>query len=570
MSGQRFPFQRRVPLLLCVTGAVAGTGLGLLGRRVLAKPDHGAAAQVSAVSEILSGPDSRQPVPARPSVPGKAGAEAIAASLAGEKGLDYWLHLLAAADGSSAEVISRLIDSLKDEPAALSLLGERWAQLDPDGMFAALKARGPDRYHFDSSHPIDELERILAQEWFKKSPESLISALNATDGPQFLPTAKEELLRLVSVKDPGRTLALIISWELPLRTIESNVLAPWLRANPREAMNVILARKGSVWRPGDGGADTLKVIARGMAEIDPAGTLGMPPAANRSLHSSFLDQVMKAWAERDLPAAAAWLEGSQIDQKTRNGRSRSLLQTWSEADPLAAITWADAHVTGFTRMQLNSTLIPALAARDAAGALEFVNGMTPGFARDEAGMQVTDSLLTDKGKEEILDNFQRITALSDPALRKAALEGSARRMMWAAPQEFLAWLAGPEGAEAPFRAFTAVSESLAEKDGEAAMKWAAGLRDEISAEVRQSVLYKWMDQEPEDAKTWLGSLPDGPERRNSITSATAFLGRKVSPESYTAWLDSLPASDHAAIQAGLAKVNGLDSAIKASILAKYR
>ncbi|MES2707659.1 MAG: hypothetical protein V4726_13780 [Verrucomicrobiota bacterium] len=189
MSGNRLLSKQRLPLLLmCLTGAVAGTGLGLLGRRVLAKT-HGAASagQTSAASEIQSGNLVHQGNPSLPAGSGKAGAEAkaetITTALARDKGLDYWLHLLAAADGSPAEVLARLIDSVKDEPVALSLLGARWAQLDPVGMFAALKARVPkSRYSSPDSTPEDELQGILVNEWFRQDPAALIEALDGTAG----------------------------------------------------------------------------------------------------------------------------------------------------------------------------------------------------------------------------------------------------------------------------------------------------------------------------------------------------------------------------------------------------
>ncbi|MES2707658.1 MAG: hypothetical protein V4726_13775 [Verrucomicrobiota bacterium] len=378
------------------------------------------------------------------------------------------------------------------------------------------------------------------------------------------------LLILLGPKDPQQALKLMVNWDLPLQTVSSKILAPWLRAHPREAMRLLLARKSSTLHAGDAGSGTLREIARSMAELDPAGTLSMPPAANRYLERSIFDEVMKAWASRDLPAAAAWLAGEGVDQKKRNGWSRSLLQVWSKTDPLEAIAWADSHVTGHTRMQANSILIPALAAHDAAGALDFVHRMTPGFSRDEAVWQVTGALLSDKGKDEALANFQRITALPDAALRTDALQSAARHMMRVAPEEFLAWLGSPEGADAPFRALTSTAEALAEKDGETAMKWATGLRGDITGGVRQSVLYKWMEKDPETARDWVESLPEGAERVTSVTNATAFLPRRISPEKYTTWLDSLPASDHPAVREGLAKAEELDPGVKAALAAKYR
>lgn len=239
---------------------------------------------------------------------------------------------------------------------------------------------------------------------------------------------------------------------------------------------------------------------------------------------------MKAWAGRDLAAAAAWLAGDQVDQKKRNDLSQSLLEIWSAKDAPAATAWADVHVTGRARISANHALIPALAAQDSAGALEFVSRMDPGFPRDEAVHVLTDSLLTDKGKDEAWANFQRITALSDPALRKTALEHSGWRMMKAAPQEFLDWLATPAGADSSFRTFTATARQWAEKDADAAMKWAAGLRGDITAEVRQTVLDKWLWTSPDAAQAWVGSLPAGDERSASVTNAAGVLAGQVSVE----------------------------------------
>lgn len=570
MTGSRFIASRWMPWLMGVAGAAAGIALGLAGRAVLTKVSPAVPnVQSVASAETLSG--NRDHQDSRALTAGREKADTIVTALSNDTGLEYWLHLLAAADGSSADVLARLLDSLKDEPAALSLLGARWAQLDPAGMFSALKLQGPDHAHFDSSSPPGRaLEKIMAEEWFRQNPEALIKALSATDGPYELPTAKEELLRLLGPKDPRQTLKLIVDWAMRLQSVESSVMVPWARANPREAMTLILTRKSEVWWAGDGGSEILREIANGMGAIDPVGVLSMPFTPSHGQRSSFMRQVMEAWAGRDPAAAAAWLAGDGVDQKKRNNLSGGLLQAWSGVDVQAAIAWADAHVTGSARIGVNHTLIPALASQDPVGALEFVNRMPPGFARDEAVMQVTDGILEGKGKEEVLTLFQRITALSDPDMRTAALERAARRMMKAAPEEFMAWLAGPEGSKSSVGTFLATADNLAEKDPETAMRWAAGLREGLTGQVRQNILGQWMDKNPEAAKAWTETLPAGPERHASVASAASLLPGRISSGNYTAWLDSLPASDHPAVVEGLGGTGALDPAMKAELMAKYR
>ena len=415
------------------------------------------------------------------------------------------------------------------------------------------------------------MQKILVSEWFGKDPAALIKALDAVPGAAQLRPAKDALLQLLAEKDPGKTLQLIANWDLPIRTVPSKVLKPWVQGHPREAMQFLLGRKNNVgeFESGDGASGTLLGIADAMAGLDPIGALTQPGASRSVLSSTFFDKVMEAWARRDPAAASAWLAGGEVDRLTKYKLGRSLLRVWSQTDPRAATDWADAHLSGAARLRVNEMLIPALASQDPAGAVEFVSGMAPGFMRDIAVGDLTGQLLQDRGKAEALTNFQRLADLSDPALRKAVLASAAWPMMKAAPQEFMAWLASPEGSQAPFSAFTAAADTLAQTDGQAAMNWASGLRQEISGEVRSSVLYRWLESGPEAAQAWVTALPPGPERRAGIITATDGLADKVSPAKFAAWLDSLPASDHPAILEGLEKAHSLDTKTKLTLQTKY-
>lgn len=592
MPGKPFLLKLRAPLLMGLAGALAGGGLGHLGRWALAKPapaatpppaatatataTAAAASKSPAVPSDLSGKPASRSAPGAPVASDEAGV--LSAALAGEKGVDYWLHLFSVADKAPGHVLGRLMDSLKNEPAVRDLLATRWAQRDPEGMFAALKLREPkDPSDSDSQSGNQEaqLQRIVVDEWFRQNPESLISALGGIRGLDSMRPAKERLLSLLASKDLRQTLGLLVNWEMSLSGLPGRVLTPWLRAHPQEAMRLILEQKPSARRRGGPGPEILLEIARAVAFTDPAAALSMSPAVNPALrdvfrNAGFQDNVFGVWALRDPAAARDWLSSPELDWKTRNRLGPRLLEHWAKTDPSAALAWAESHLTGRTRMQAGLNLIPALAAQDPGGPLEYVRKLNPGPARDEALLKVTDSLLGDTPKPEALKAFQQITALSDPSLRQTALAAAASPMMDVAPQEYLAWLASPEGAAAPWEAFSRTADSLAEKDGASAMTWAAGLRPDLAGGLRKNILSTWLRENPEAARTWVSALPDGPERRSSVILTTSSIAYQRNLGNSTAWLATLPASDHPAILDGLSNAGDLDHALKTELQAKYR
>lgn len=555
-------------------------GLGLLGRRIFgagpARPDLQLQSQSSQASfpaaEAAPGSwQGAQPGKRLPLSGAARQAEFLIAALSQDKGTDYWIHLLSAADRSPAGVLSHLIQFLGNEPAAQMLIGERWAQLDPQGMLAALGKINPsDSAASALSFQGGELQRILAREWFRRDPEALIRALDGMDGRQPLEAAKGELIQLLAPENPGQSLKLLVNWGLELSTVDSRLLIPWVRTNPREAMTLLSAMPGSRIHAGDFDSSLLRETGQALAETDPAGALSLPKVPSSGLQQMISEHVMKAWARRDPAAAAAWLAEAEVDSRQRGYLGHSLLRVWAETDAPAAIAWVDAHLPDSAKAEANRGILDAVTPRDPAAALEYVSRMPPGFGREDAAYPVGNALFEGKTKEETLAAFHRVSEFPDPSVRKLLLEPAARKMLEQNPQEFLVWLAGPEGAQAPYSIFRITAGNLAEKDAASAMEWAAGLPADFAAPLRREVLGNWLQTDPARAGDWLKSLPSGPERANGIATATYVLAGGISSGKFTTWLESLPASDHSAIAASLGKTASLAPDLKAKLVQQYR
>lgn len=580
MSGIHFSLSRhRAPVLLCLAAAVAGTGLGWLGRsvrsRASSRASSGGSASTSESANSLSSGDRQR----RETAPGSPRplSTSITSGLARNKGVDYWLFLLGGAENASPSVLAKLLDSILCEPAATRLLGTRWAQLDPAGMFAMLKSHTSKKGEFSTDSPAGtlsgELQKILAAEWLQQDPEALIRALGGTESQAQMKTAKAEVLRLLVTTNPGRTVGLMLDWHMPMDSADGDALVSWIQANPRQSAEQLLRKK----QFGTGGnmddrSLFLNETAKAMARTDPAGAMRMDPAAVSALRYDFQQLVLKEWARHDLPGAVAYLSGGALNLKQKNEWSGPILEAWGGSDPAAALDWAVSHLSGTSRARAGGGLIKTVASSDPDRALEILERLPSGWTRDQSVGTIAETVLQGKEKPAVLEGMQWMTSVPDPFLRDSLLAAAAGKLMTTAPEEFLAWLKTPEGSQASFGVLQATARRMRDANGAAAMEWVAGLRPEAVEPVRDKVLGDWLFEKPALAGAWVRDLSAGPQRALSVAQAASLMpyGDGMNNETFTAWLDSLPASDHPAILEGLRKSGGLNEAIKTQLLQKYK
>ncbi|MES2707661.1 MAG: hypothetical protein V4726_13790 [Verrucomicrobiota bacterium] len=581
---RRFFTGRRVSRAsLLLAAALTGIGLGRLGRHRL---DHSAAAAAAATAATAratadpAGPSRATPEAALPGGPGHAPglletlSARTAAQLSRNRGADYWLYLLAATENAPPDLLARLLDSLGGEPSATTLLGRRWAQLDPAGMLAFLKSRpfSKDNRLTDSATGRQDrnLQQVLAQEWLRKDSGALFAALSRTEKPSLLKAAKLETLRLLVSTDAGRAADLMLGWGLPLDSADGPALIAWVQSHPRQAAERLLRRREFQ----EGGSNDSRCLllnetVKALAATDPAGALKMEPGPRSSLFYHFSTAVLSEWSRRDPAAAAAFLSDGGLSPQRKNDLSLSLLQVWGTKDPAAALAWADDELTGPAKSRAVKTLLSSLAAVDTPQALDYLDRLPPGRARDEIFEGVVETALRKKDKTEALGMLQWMTSLPDPVQRGTALKAGAESLLESVPDEFLAWLKTPEGAQTPFAALRQAARNLS-KDPVKALEWAAGLRPDAAPLIRNHLLERWFWSGPAAPSDWIKNLPEGTGRAGSITFATGYLAQASSSGELHHWLDSLPASDNPAVLEGLSQAENIDPRLKAGLLTKYR
>lgn len=506
-----------------------------------------------------------------------------AAQLARIQGADYWLYLLAAAENAPPGLLAQLMDSLTGEPSAAALLGRRWAQRDPAGVLAFLKSHPspkqevytPSASRGQQGRSLLQLQKILTQEWLRKDPEGLIAALSGKESKASdLKTMKQETVRLLVDTDAGRSVDLMLEWKLRLNTADGPALVSWVQTHPREAAEKILRRNLGSWDAE--GSVLLKETIKTLAATDPGGALKMK-LQDSSYTNSMLyllsTGIIAGWAQRDLPAVAAFLADSQngLTGQRKGELSAYLMHDWGAKDPSAALAWTDAQLTGDDKNRALFSLLSSVAAADPSQALDYMDRLPPGRDRDRIFGEVVKTSLKKNDKSQAAAMLQWMTSLPDPIQRDTALNAGAGALMKSAPDEFLAWLKTPEGStQAPFGALQETARSLSHDNANAkALEWAAGLRPEAAPLIRKDLIERWFWSDFAAPTAWIRNLPSGDARADSITTATTYLAQQGSGGQLHEWLDSLPAADSAAVVEGIQKSSIADPKQKAELLAKY-
>lgn len=575
MSVTRHQFSKsRAPLLLCAGAAAAGLGTGRLVRSFVNPPVGNAGARLPGSTRPVSGdgPASLE----ISAIPAERMGAFPADGSARSQGVPYWLFLLGSAENATPAALARLLDSIENEPAAVNLLGGRWSQVDPVGMFALLLSRASKtespRTGSAAEAREESLQKILVAEWFRQDPEALIEALGGTKTVERMKTAKAELLRLLVTADAGRALDLMLDWHMPLDTADGEALVSWVRSHPRRAAELVLKKK--LYEPGGSNDDRsllLKEAAKAMAEKDPIGALKMEPGAHSHLHGDFQQLVLAAWMNHDPSSASAYLFGDELNARQKNGLfSPALLKTWTAKDAGSALEWVESQLSGGAQQNAAHALFQTLATTDPGRAVEFLDRLPPGRAKDKALEAVASVSVNDKAKHQVLEALQWMTALPDRAQRDLAVAAAARGFLKTAPEEYLGWLKSPEGARSSFGVITSTAMALFHEDRGGAVEWTTGVRPEAAGPVRQKLLERWLLDEPAGVAAWVKELPPGGLRADSVTRASQAMAFTGNEDKLAAWLNALPAADHPAILQGLEKSKDLDPAMKATLTAKYR
>jgi hypothetical protein len=425
-----------------------------------------------------------------------------------------WLYWLEALERATAADYPRLAQLAQGNPSLVRLVGTRWAEMNPQHMFEALLSRR------GGNLPIDELQRVLFEEWPKKNIDAVIAALSKFTGPGLPASWRRNFATSLVVKDPELGLRLMSEWNVENSPTMTGV-KKWAAANPRHAAEFALAYPSG--RPAM--RTVMDTIGKEWARSDPAGALQFASAQRGEFGSALASAILKEWTDRDLNQAAGWL--AKADAAAKNRLSPAFVEGWAKSDAPAALKWCEANLTGTTFENAAAALLRGAAAIDLAGAAELVNSMPPSRARGEAATVVMQKWLPDylSDKPPPPEAIAWFASLDSQSIRRA-LEQVQWQWSEADPKSFAAFVDSLSPEQVPPQAYSALVRNMARKNPLDALDWANRLPEERRINIGADAFDVWQQSRPEAARDWLNKLPPNDPRHQpffqNLVAAMAF------------------------------------------------
>jgi hypothetical protein len=186
-------------------------------------------------------------------------------------------------------------------------------------------------------------------------------------------------------------------------------------------------------------------------------------------------------------------------------------------------------------------LIGVIAQNDLTTASQLVADMDPGGTQNRACAAIFEAWFR-KGPGEQGAALEWLASLPDEETRRSAFERVGQNWAQQNPEAVREFLTGPHGALATYSMISQVARSQAAKSPEAAMKWAATLPENHSANAHNVVLQNWLATRPADAADYVRAMPSGSERVQAVHTVSQNLVRR-SLHQAADWYRTLPTAD---------------------------
>jgi hypothetical protein len=375
--------------------------------------------------------------------------ETIAASLAGPP-----LAALAEKDPARALALARSRGE-SFRISALSGIVETLGRADPAG---TVRTYGPELWRGGSG--LHMLRGPLTA-WVKQDPAAALAWLVSQPRDPIPGASDFDWINSFGNRTPEwrRTVADAFL-KTPDQTRRAAALHPiltkWSNEHPKEA----LAWLDSLSDP-DLRLTLLERAAGHYSSGNPAQALplvlALPEGANRTIQ---LTHILTAWAQKDAPAALAWIEANDVpgvaragydvqgtllakiareephtaiaewaalkDPKAREATLGWVVQSWSEKDPVAAIRWAGEQSKTLGKpLHLDPGVLSRWAAKEPEAALRWIEAWLPAQPKTTADFMAPHyfSALGFNGDTRVprADTANLYAKIKDPALRSTAL-----------------------------------------------------------------------------------------------------------------------------------------------------
>lgn len=273
-----------------------------------------------------------------------------------------------------------------------------------------------------------------------------------------------------------------------------------------------------------------------LARIDPELVANeLKDAGLDTVHQGFVvDAVLSRWKDgkKALDWATTHLTGNLLKTAV-GGALRILVQT----DPDAAMAYLENLPASGNRSQAMSDLFSAWGETDPKAALKLIGGKLPA---DDLSSAIT-SVVAGWSRSHPAEAAVWVAAVEDDALRINLVGDVVRNWKSSSPAEATAWVESlPEGPgkEAGKAAIYTIQEVISCGFGEDQgpdLSW----KTKMVATMEDKDFRNWGYQDPEGARKFLETQPEGKELVELATIVAAGMSRKEGPEATLNWAQTL-------------------------------
>ncbi len=455
-----------------------------------------------------------------------------------------------------------------------SMIGSRWAELDPQGLLAYIDTQTTQKQWGWSN--------ALFSSWGRSDPAAAMAAAKGLASRNLQMNAIRAIAQAMAQEDPRGAIELLAGGGVNLQPHSwalRNVYESWARQDPAQARQAALALEDGVHKT----QALAGVMSEWMAE-DPIRALEWLDSLpiDGAVHQS-QRQIFQELLNRDFEVARSYVEG-----KTNPLERRKVLEglyfhnlAWQKepAEMREIYDWLGMVATGQMYDNKVSDFVRSLASVDPEGTREFAMSLPDGNARlnalrafaGELARVDPEGAIAFAQSLEYADERQRVLSSISWQLTNASVVDAARLVAMSADPEVqqrlvgrigdqwsqfdlvtsLDWARGLSDEDARITATQAVLKNWAQADTDAAFAYISQVTDDESrqAGIYQSIFGEWAREDPEAAVVALDRLPEGEAfdaSKSNIYRSVANTYVSHDPMAASEWiatLDSGPARD---------------------------
>jgi hypothetical protein len=227
-----------------------------------------------------------------------------------------------------------------------------------------------------------------------------------------------------------------------------------------------------------------------------------------------LEKTMATWPKERLASDVDALFARDDESPVAESLKLALLRRWATQAPGEAADWACSLTSGAAREAAVQQVALAWSASDAEAAWDWASELEVGAARDAAMLSLAYELVRDDPARA----FARSDELPEGLARTQFVEHAVANWAVADPQAALEQVR--EIADPALRnsALGRLATSWAEFEPHNAATLAADAMEAGPAQERAvaSIVQRWAQQDPDGAKAWVATFPDGPMKQNAL------------------------------------------------------